>query len=92
MDQYGIRTYNSFFCRWCSLERWNRVSHVVCLVLEDLGADDILKKPDSKLGEAMKSVFPSGMLEFVSPASYDSDMARELAVIPVARSGIARLR
>eukprot|EP00088_Acartia_fossae_P023898 TRINITY_DN24874_c0_g1_i1.p1 TRINITY_DN24874_c0_g1~~TRINITY_DN24874_c0_g1_i1.p1 ORF type:complete len:615 (+),score=100.32 TRINITY_DN24874_c0_g1_i1:33-1877(+) len=65
--------------RWCLIQKWNRLSNIVCVILDGLGVNEL---------EENKEKFPwisasLEMMEVVSPQSYDSTVAADLALIPV---------
>lgn len=65
--------------RWCTLEKWNRLSNVVCVILEGVGTQEVAEN-GSELSW-LAATMP--LLEVVSPASYSSSVVEDLALIPV---------
>ena len=66
--------------RWCTLQKWNRLSNMVVLVLEGTGLDDYTAAYSS-LGWLRKHV--PNLVEVVSPASYHSSVVEELSLLPL---------
>jgi len=66
--------------RWSLLSKWNRLSNLVVLVMDGVGLDDY----NSHTGEdAWFSKHIPNLVEVVSPASYHSTVAEELALLPL---------
>eukprot|EP00090_Calanus_glacialis_P004236 TRINITY_DN13135_c0_g1_i1.p1 TRINITY_DN13135_c0_g1~~TRINITY_DN13135_c0_g1_i1.p1 ORF type:complete len:630 (-),score=236.77 TRINITY_DN13135_c0_g1_i1:28-1917(-) len=66
--------------RWSLLSKWNRLSNLVVLVIDGVGLDDY----NSQTGEdAWFSKHIPNLVEVVSPASYHSTVAEELALLPL---------
>jgi len=66
--------------RWAVMSKWNRLSNMVCLVIDNVGVEDFLSNNDES------SWFNSSirdLLEVVSPASYQVATQEELALMPV---------
>jgi len=66
--------------RWSVLTKWNRLSNIVVLVIDGIGIDDLSTHKDDL--KWLPSHIPN-MLEIVSPLSYHSSIAEELALIPL---------
>eukprot|EP00088_Acartia_fossae_P015009 TRINITY_DN1811_c0_g1_i13.p1 TRINITY_DN1811_c0_g1~~TRINITY_DN1811_c0_g1_i13.p1 ORF type:complete len:671 (-),score=163.23 TRINITY_DN1811_c0_g1_i13:344-2356(-) len=67
--------------RWCCLPKWNRLTNVVCLVIEGVGTtqmEQFLSKPQWKESNLQ-------FLEVVSPRSYGSTIVDELALVPTSK-------
>jgi len=65
--------------RWCTMEKWNRLSNIVCVVVEGLGVNQ-LEEHKEELGWMHEKL---EMMEVISPACYDSHVANDLALIPI---------
>jgi len=66
--------------RWSVLTKWNRLSNLVVLVMDGVGLDDY----NSHIGDL--DWFPKhipNLVEVVSPISYGSSVAEELALLPL---------
>ncbi|XP_023330635.1 uncharacterized exonuclease C637.09 isoform X2 [Eurytemora carolleeae] len=74
--------------RWCTLLKWNRLTNVVCLVLDGLGTNFLETRKDELPWITSKFNF----LEVVSPSSYDATVAKDLALIPISQTQIRKLR
>ncbi len=68
--------------RWCKVEKWNRLTGVLCLVVEGLGVTDFEENRDKECVASIEKIFPH-KLEFLSPTSYGSTVARDLSFLPV---------
>ena len=82
--------------RWCKLEKWNRITNVMCLIIDDgIGVRDFLEQRDIKGDNnpisGIGAIFPN-KLEFLSPLSYDSNLARDLSVVPVTKRRKEKLK
>jgi len=66
--------------RWAVMSKWNRLSNMVCLVVDRVGVDDFL---DSKEISPWFHDNIGNLLEVVSPASYSVCTAEELALMPI---------
>jgi len=64
--------------RWCTMQKWNRLTNILCLVLDGVGLDDFTSSPPSWMTNHLPH-----RLEVVSPASYQASTAQELAVLPL---------
>ncbi len=67
---------------WCKVDKWNRLSGVICLVVEGISADDFEAGRDWEEVERVTRIFPH-RLQFVSPARYGSTVAKDLSLLPV---------
>eukprot|EP00092_Neocalanus_flemingeri_P015543 GFUD01016825.1.p1 GENE.GFUD01016825.1~~GFUD01016825.1.p1 ORF type:complete len:643 (+),score=200.69 GFUD01016825.1:177-2105(+) len=66
--------------RWSTMSKWNRLSNMVVLVLDGVGLDDYNSHSDTL------SWFPKhvpNLVEVVSPYSYHTTVAEELALLPL---------
>ena len=61
------------------MEKWNRLSNIVCVVVEGLGVNQ-LEEHKEELGWMHEKL---EMMEVISPACYDSHVANDLALIPI---------
>jgi len=68
---------------WCKLDKWNRLVHVLCLVVEGLSVKDVANNRHEEEVARIERVFPDCKLEFVSPASYGSTATIDFSVLPV---------
>nr|CAD7396027.1 unnamed protein product [Timema cristinae] len=65
--------------RWCHMEKYNRLSHTIVLIVEGISLYEYL---------AYESLFPAitslltHRIEVVVPAQYNSSLVRELALVP----------
>jgi len=66
--------------RWCVMQKWNRLSNMVVLVLEGVGLDDYTNNYNN-LGWLRKHV--PNMVEIMSPSSYHSSVVEELSLLPL---------
>ena len=66
--------------RWSVLTKWNRLSNLVVLVMDGVGLDDF-NSHSSDLSWLPKHL--PNLVEVVSPASYHSTVAEELALLPL---------
>jgi RNA exonuclease 1 len=69
---------NSIF-RWCKFSQWSRLTQIVCLAIDGIGIEDFAA---TSSGSTLKSIFPF-QLDFISPLSYDSNLADDLSVLPL---------
>jgi len=63
--------------RWCTLQKWNRLTNIVCVILDGLSAGELERSELPWISANLE------MMEVVSPASYDSSVAADLALIPI---------
>ena len=73
--------------RWCKFEQWSKISHINFLAIDGLGVKDWTDLQSSKL----KSILQT-QLEFVSPLSYNSNLADDLAILPVSARKADKLK
>ena len=82
------------------MEKWNRITNVLCLIIDDgIGVKDFLEQRDLKVAKggetnpisAVSAIFPN-KLEFFSPLSYDSNLARDLSILPVTKRRKEKLK
>lgn len=66
--------------RWSVMTKWNRLSNLVVLVMDGVGLDDY-NSNTSALSWLTKNI--PNLVEVVSPASYSSTVAEELALLPL---------
>ncbi|XP_049958690.1 uncharacterized protein LOC126475136 isoform X1 [Schistocerca serialis cubense] len=66
--------------RWCHLEKYNRLSHVVLLVVDGFSVNDFIKNED-KLSD-LASLYPI-KVEVVTPAAYKSCLVQDIAAVPL---------
>jgi len=66
--------------RWSVMTKWNRLSNLVVLVMDGVGLDDY-NSNTSALSWFPKNI--PNLVEVVSPASYSSTVAEELALLPL---------
>jgi len=66
--------------RWSVMTKWNRLSNLVVLVMDGVGLDDYNSNTNN-LGWFPKNI--PNLVEVVSPASYSSTVAEELALLPL---------
>jgi len=66
--------------RWAAMEKWNRLTNMVCLVIDNVGVEDLLSccTESSWFHSSIRD-----LLEVVSPASYQVSTQEELALMPV---------
>eukprot|EP00095_Tigriopus_kingsejongensis_P007694 maker-scaffold142_size315517-snap-gene-0.17 protein:Tk07694 transcript:maker-scaffold142_size315517-snap-gene-0.17-mRNA-1 annotation:"rna exonuclease nef-sp-like isoform x4" len=76
--------------RWCKMMKWNKLTHVNCLFIDGVSAQDFLDHRDTDPGCSISGLFPH-KLEFVSPAAYDSTMASEMMILSVSQRRRAAL-
>ena len=60
--------------KWCKIDRWSKLIHVNVLAIEGIGLGN--------LNSEIRSIFPF-KLEFISPSTYNSNLADDLSVLPV---------
>lgn len=66
--------------RWCHLEKYNRLSHVVLLVVDGFSVNDFIKNED-KLSD-LSSLYPI-KVEVVTPTAYRSCLVQDIAAVPL---------
>jgi len=66
--------------RWSTMTKWNRLSNLVLLVVDGVGLDDYNSHADT-LSWLPKHV--PNLVEVVSPYSYHTTVAEELALLPL---------
>ena len=64
------------------MEKWNKLTHVICLVVDGIGSEDFLAQRDLDAAHSVSGIFPS-KVEVISPASYGSNMAVEMSLLNV---------
>jgi len=64
--------------RWCTMQKWNRLTNIICLVLDGVGLDDFTSSPPPWMVKHLPN-----SLEVVSPSSYQASTAAELALLPL---------
>ena len=65
--------------RWCKFERWNKITHINCLVIDGVGTGDLI---ESEKFSSVMEIFPN-RLEFISPLKYNSSIVDDLSVLPL---------
>lgn len=83
----------SVYCaqRWCTLDKWKQLTNMVCIVVEGVGVSILEEEgeTESSTSKWIKSKFEP--LEVVSPSSYGSSVAEELAQVPTSNSQLEKL-
>jgi len=66
--------------RWCTMAKWNKLTNLVCLVVDGVGVSDYKAHSSAMdwVGRHMTS-----LVEVVSPASYQVATQEEIALIPI---------
>ena len=77
------------------MEKWNKITNVVCLIIDDgIGVKDFLEQRDSSNANhisGVSSIFPN-KLEFFSPLTYESSLAQDLSIIPASKRRKEKLK
>ncbi|XP_050309747.1 RNA exonuclease 5 isoform X2 [Anthonomus grandis grandis] len=74
--------------RWCNLERYNRLSNTTLLIIENLSLYEY---------ESNESRFPfistnfDHKIELISPYAFNSDMVKELSMVPLSATQMRKL-
>ncbi len=94
-DLQGLLMYSmvgdrtpSYPFRWCKMEKWNRLAHVVCFVVDGLSCNDFITRREDLT--KLEGIFPH-KLEFLSPAAYGSCVARDLSILPLSNTQYKKL-
>ena len=74
--------------RWCKLEKYNKVSHTVTLIIEGLSVDHYVSN-ESKFQHLASKL--EHKLEFITPAIYGGSVVDELVVVPLSTTQKSRL-
>ena len=74
--------------RWCLMEKWNRLSNMVVLVVEGLGLEDYTTH-HSQFSWLRRQV--PDLVEVMSPASYQSSVVEELTLLPLSGTHMTKL-
>jgi len=74
--------------RWCVMAKWNRLSNLVVLVVDGVGLGDY-QAHLTELKWLNENI--SNLVEVVSPSSYCSSVAEELALLPLTVSAKEKL-
>ncbi|RZF39636.1 hypothetical protein LSTR_LSTR001157 [Laodelphax striatellus] len=73
--------------RWCDIEKFNRISHTVLLIIEGVTVYDLVSNESACPHFADLKL----KVEFLSPFNYDGILIEELAAVPLTRSQMAHL-
>ena len=60
------------------MSKWNRLTNMLCLVLDGVGVADWMSQPSSWMSRHLPH-----LLEVVSPSSYGASTAEDLAILPL---------
>ncbi|XP_039283688.1 RNA exonuclease 1 [Nilaparvata lugens] len=74
--------------RWCDIEKFNRISHTVILIIEGLSAYDVVSNESSCPNFADLNF----KVQFLSPFNYDGFLIEELTAVPLTRSQMVHLQ
>ncbi|XP_076310400.1 RNA exonuclease 5 [Tachypleus tridentatus] len=74
--------------RWCRLLRWQKTSHVIVLIVDNVSVDDFCN--NVKCFPNMCKLFKYA-LEFLSPKLYGRNLIEELSQVPLTMSGRRKL-
>lgn len=76
-----------YLCRWCIIEKFTRISNVVCIVFEGISLEDFLENRDKFhfLNQFTNKV------EVISPFTYDGDIVSDLSAVSLADNDRASL-
>ena len=87
------KRFNRFCNRfsWCKLDKWNRLTNVICLIVEGLSVNDYIQHREEEPLSKIDCILES-KLEFLTPLSYDSNVAKELSVLPMTKTRKLKLK
>ncbi|KAK2709065.1 hypothetical protein QYM36_012920, partial [Artemia franciscana] len=80
-------TYQPY--RWCTLQKWNHLSHVVCLVFEGLTVEDY--ENNLECFKNSKDIFTHGV-EMATSASDDLSLAEDLSYVSLTKGHMERIK
>jgi len=79
--------------RWCRFTQWSKLRNVLLLAVDGIG---LREHEDWSRTQASRHARFSRLFEhrlhFVSPASYGSDVAEDLCILPLSQSGLGKIR